>query len=145
MAICAAQRGIGNTRITMVVNIVANLVNVVFNFFLIEGNWGFPRLGVAGAAIATAIGFTVGLVLTDQILIVYVKVPLEKALKQNELRKGTKSYVPPEVIKNMWENLTERVSLLSTASHKMFRSAANTAGAFSGSNTSEKTTPGLFE
>ncbi|MBC8528377.1 MATE family efflux transporter [Christensenellaceae bacterium NSJ-44] len=64
MAICAAQRGIGNTRITMVVNIVANLVNVVFNFFLIEGNWGFPRLGVAGAAIATAIGFTVGLVLS---------------------------------------------------------------------------------
>jgi predicted kinase len=41
----------------------------------------------------------------DQILIVYVKVPLEKALKQNELRKGTKSYVPPEVIKNMWESL----------------------------------------
>ena len=41
----------------------------------------------------------------DQILIVYVKVPVEKALKQNELRKGTKSYVPPEVIKDMWENL----------------------------------------
>lgn len=41
----------------------------------------------------------------DQILIVYVKVSLEKALEQNELRKGTKSYVPTKVIKDMWENL----------------------------------------
>lgn len=64
MAITAAQRGVGNTRITMVVNIVANLVNVVFNFLLIEGHFGFPRLGVAGAAIATAIGFCVGFVLS---------------------------------------------------------------------------------
>lgn len=41
----------------------------------------------------------------DQILIVYIKVPLEKALEQNELRKGTQSYVPTKVIKDMWENL----------------------------------------
>ena len=64
LAICAAQRGTGNTRITMNVNIVSNLVNVVFNYLLIGGNFGFPRLEVAGAAIATAIGFTVGFVMS---------------------------------------------------------------------------------
>ncbi len=60
LSICAAQRGSGNTRITMNVNIVSNLVNVAFNYLLIGGKLGFPRLGVAGAAIATGIGFAVG-------------------------------------------------------------------------------------
>jgi putative MATE family efflux protein len=64
MCINAAQRGIGNTRITMYANVAANLVNVVFNYLLIGGNFGFPRLEVAGAAIATAIGFCVSFALS---------------------------------------------------------------------------------
>lgn len=63
MCICAAQRGVGNTKITMIVNLASNVVNLFFNYLLINGNWGFPKLGVAGAAIATGIGFCVGLVL----------------------------------------------------------------------------------
>ncbi len=59
MAICAAMRGIGKTRITMVTNITANLVNVFFNYCLIGGKLGFPALGVRGAAIATVIGTAV--------------------------------------------------------------------------------------
>lgn len=59
----AAQRGAGNTRISMVTNMTANLVNVVFNYFLIYGKCGFPRLEVAGAAIATGIGTVVGFVI----------------------------------------------------------------------------------
>jgi putative MATE family efflux protein len=64
LCICAAQRGTGNTRITMNVNITSNLVNVAFNYLLIGGNFGFPRLGIAGAAIATGIGFAVGLIMS---------------------------------------------------------------------------------
>lgn len=64
MAINAAQRGIGNTKITMYVNIVSNLVNVIFNYLLIGGNLGFPKWGVAGAAIASLIGFAVGFALS---------------------------------------------------------------------------------
>lgn len=60
MAICAAQRGVGNTRLTMYVNITANLVNVLFNWLLINGIGPFPRLGIVGAAIATDIGIAVG-------------------------------------------------------------------------------------
>ena len=52
----AAQRGAGNTRIAMVTNIISNVVNVIFNYLLIGGNFGFPALGVRGAAIATVIG-----------------------------------------------------------------------------------------
>ncbi len=54
--ICAAQRGAGKTKISLVVHIVSSLVNVTFNYLLIEGHLGFPRLEIFGAALASAIG-----------------------------------------------------------------------------------------
>ena len=56
MTINAAQRGVGNTKIAMRTNVISNLVNVFFNYLLIHGNFGFPALGIKGAAIATVIG-----------------------------------------------------------------------------------------
>lgn len=47
--------GIGNTTINMVIIIVANLINIFFNWLLIYGNWGFPRMEAAGAGLATFI------------------------------------------------------------------------------------------
>jgi len=61
MTINAAQRGAGNTKISMVTNLAANFVNMTFNYLLINGNLGFPRLGIAGAALATVIGSVVSL------------------------------------------------------------------------------------
>lgn len=58
LCICAAMKAIGKTRVTMVTNITANLVNVCLNYLLINGKFGFPMLGVRGAAIATACGTT---------------------------------------------------------------------------------------
>ncbi len=56
LTINAAQRGFGNTKISMRSNLVANLINVLLNYLLINGIWLFPRLEVRGAAIATAVG-----------------------------------------------------------------------------------------
>jgi putative MATE family efflux protein len=56
MVINAAQRGVGNTRISMTTNIMANVVNCIFNALLINGLFFFPKLGVTGAAIATLLG-----------------------------------------------------------------------------------------
>lgn len=56
LIINAAQRGSGNTKISMTTNLSANLVNVVFNALLINGLFFFPKLGVIGAAIATMLG-----------------------------------------------------------------------------------------
>ncbi|MDR0897789.1 MAG: MATE family efflux transporter, partial [Oscillospiraceae bacterium] len=64
LCINAAQRGVGNTRITMYVNLLSNGVNIFLNFVLINGYLGFPQLGVLGAAIATAIGFVAGFFLS---------------------------------------------------------------------------------
>lgn len=66
ITITAAQRGAGNTKIAMKTNLIANLVNIVFNYLLINGIWFFPRLEVVGAAVATAIGNLVALILAVQ-------------------------------------------------------------------------------
>ena len=63
MCICAAQRGIGKTKITMWVNIGSNLINVFFNYCLIGGHLGFPRMEVKGAALASVIGMCAGFVM----------------------------------------------------------------------------------
>ena len=47
--------GLGNTSVAMAITIVANIVNIVFNYFLIYGNCGFPQMGVIGAGLATFI------------------------------------------------------------------------------------------
>ncbi|MBM7582159.1 putative MATE family efflux protein [Caldicoprobacter guelmensis] len=61
--ITAALRGIGDSRTAMIYNLTANVVNVIFNYMLIYGHFGFPRLEVAGASIATVIGQCVAFVL----------------------------------------------------------------------------------
>ncbi|MDF1812071.1 MAG: MATE family efflux transporter, partial [Verrucomicrobiales bacterium] len=55
--ITAAQgaifNGQGKTRIVMMVNIGAVLLNIFLDYGLILGNFGFPKLGIFGAGIAT--------------------------------------------------------------------------------------------
>ena len=64
MGINSAQRGAGNTKITMVTNITSNTINIIMNYMLIEGHCGFPALGIHGAAIATVLGTVVACVMS---------------------------------------------------------------------------------
>ena len=48
-------REFGNTFVPMLASVSAILVNLGFNWLLIFGNLGFPRLGIVGAAIATVL------------------------------------------------------------------------------------------
>ena len=63
MGINSAQRGAGNTRITMRTNLVSSAVNITFNYLLIQGHFGFPKLGILGAALATVLGTIVASVM----------------------------------------------------------------------------------
>ena len=49
----AVLRSVETVRIGFWVSLSTLLVNGGLNYFLIEGRWGFPRMGVTGAAIAT--------------------------------------------------------------------------------------------
>jgi len=64
MGVNAAQRGSGNTRITMRTNLVSNTVNITFNYLLIGGHFGFPALGIKGAALATVLGTVVSSIMS---------------------------------------------------------------------------------
>src|SRR5690625_332189 len=58
----AILRSYGHTKDTMRVTIVMNILNVIGNYFVIFGPFGFPVLGVAGVAYSTAISRFIGFI-----------------------------------------------------------------------------------
>ncbi len=47
--------GMSLTKYPMYATIIANIINVFFNYVLIFGVWGFPKMGVVGAGLGTLI------------------------------------------------------------------------------------------
>jgi MATE family multidrug resistance protein len=47
--------GLSNTRVAMLIILGSNLINVLLNYLLIYGNWGFPALGLEGAGLASLV------------------------------------------------------------------------------------------
>ena len=93
MGVNSAQRGAGNTRITMRTNLVSNSVNIVFNYLLIQGHFGFPAMGIRGAAIATVLGTVVSSIMS--VLSVwkqdnFVSIP---CILQNKIRPAWEAFV----------------------------------------------------
>lgn len=87
----SAQRGVGNTKVSLRTSITSNLVNVVFNYLLINGKLGFPKLGVAGAAYATVLGTVVALVMAIASIMcpggyLYIKLPIEGAFEKRSAK-----------------------------------------------------------
>lgn len=60
LACTGAFQGAGDTRPALWIGIGVNAVNLGVDWLLIFGHLGLPRLGLAGAAIATASSYTVG-------------------------------------------------------------------------------------
>ena len=47
------SEGLSQTKYPMYATIIANVVNIILNYLLIFGSFGFPKLGIIGAAIGT--------------------------------------------------------------------------------------------
>lgn len=58
------------TTILLVVTLVGVVLNAIINYALIFGNWGFPEMGLTGAALATVIGNLVALL----VLAIYAQI-----------------------------------------------------------------------
>ena len=65
--------GVGNTKIAMVITIIANLVNIGLNYILIYGKLGFPALGLNGSGVATLIA---RLIMPVIFMLIILKKPL---------------------------------------------------------------------
>ena len=50
-----ASRSVGHAKMPMIVSFISFITNAVFNYILIFGHFGFPKLGVKGAAYGTLI------------------------------------------------------------------------------------------
>ena len=113
----AAQRGSGNTRISMTTNVASSITNICCNYLLIGGHFGFPALGCTGAAIATVLGTVVGAAMSFASLFrknSYVSVPY---ILREKIR--TQKYdfqIIGKLSANMLvENLLMRIGFLVTA------------------------------
>lgn len=62
-------RTFGKTKTTLLISMITNLVNVILNYALIYGHLGFPSMGVRGAAIATIVSRSLGMIILG--LLVY--------------------------------------------------------------------------
>ena len=61
--------GIGKTTIVMIATLTAMMVNVILDYILIFGKFGFPAMGIRGAAIATISGAFSAMII---LLVVYL-------------------------------------------------------------------------
>ena len=110
--ITAALRGVGETRVAMVYNVISNIVNVTTGFVLIYGHLGFPRLELAGASIALVAGQGVAFILALSAVLskkFYVYLRLREGFMPNieVIRQITKIGIP-----SMVEQLSMRVGMI---------------------------------
>ena len=117
MAVNSAQRGSGNTKITMRTNVTSNLLNIVFNYILINGKLGFPALGIQGAALATVLGTVVACFMSIHSIFykdTFISIPM---IWEQKIRPGMKA------LKNLikvgysvfFEQILMRVGFMMTA------------------------------
>ena len=67
----ASLRGIGKTRLTLISSIAMGIVDIIVNYLLIEGHFGFPRLEVVGDALGTVCGMAASCVISIILMVKY--------------------------------------------------------------------------
>ncbi|XOD68460.1 MAG: MATE family efflux transporter [Flavobacteriales bacterium AspAUS03] len=77
--------GLSLTIPGMVITWIGVVFNIIFNYFLIYGEYGFPKLGIVGVAYATLITRTAMLI--GLFLLLYRNVKVRKCYQQLEYRK----------------------------------------------------------
>ena len=117
MVINAAQRGSGNTRLSMSTNLTSSVVNVFFNYLLIEGHLGFPAWGIRGAAVATVLGTVVSAGMAVFSLFrpnSYVRIP-EMIRRKIRMTKESLRSIWRLAYNSSLENLAMRIGFVATA------------------------------
>ena len=99
-SIRALTEGVGNTKYTMYITVICNLLNIFLNWVLIFGKMGFPAMGVEGAALATFIsrvvmmGIGIAILLSGNIYKRYLPDIKFSALQWSKIRELAKTSFP---------------------------------------------------
>ena len=110
-AITASLRAMGNSRSALFYNTTANVVNVLFNYLLIFGNWGFPEMGVNGAALATSIAMLTSDAISV-IILIKGKSDLKLSFKGFKFSRDIMSNIVKVGMPSMFEQLVFRAGIL---------------------------------
>ncbi len=85
--------GLSLTKYAMKATIIANIINVIFNYLLIYGVWIFPKLGVEGAAYGTLfsrftmVGFLIYIIKSKSVFTPYFKAFSFSEIKRSVLKR----------------------------------------------------------
>ena len=106
----AALRGIGKTKVPLMSGIAMAVVDVLANYLLIEGHLGFPRLGVAGDAVATVCGTIAACGISIYYLLrnpdfLNMKGFLSGVKPEPDLRKAVRSKARKVIVENLMTRL----------------------------------------
>lgn len=71
--------GISKTKIFMITGLLTNLLNIIFNYILVYGSFGFPRMGVAGSGL----GSTLATVFDASFYFIIILLPFYRKKFQN--------------------------------------------------------------
>ncbi|MFT4831656.1 MAG: MATE family multidrug resistance protein [Psychroserpens sp.] len=74
------SEGLSQTKYPMYATVIANILNIVLNYLLIFGSFGFPKMGIVGAALGTLI--------SRVIMVIYIWVLLKNKKKFHDYVTG---------------------------------------------------------
>lgn len=80
-AAASILQGVGATRPIMVAGMVRSVLNIFLDWLMVFGKWGFPALGLQGAALATLISNLIGVGLLFYSLFLRGNLPFRLSLK----------------------------------------------------------------
>ena len=81
VAIIALYTGVARTRFIVIDTFILGIANLILNYLLVFGKWGFPQMGIGGSALAS----TLSEILAFVIFVIYIL--LDKKARQYRLFK----------------------------------------------------------
>ena len=113
IVLSATLRGIGETRATLISGIFMAAADLLLNYLLIEGHWGFPALGVVGNALGTA----GGMIMSCAVCLFFLKrrggfLTLKGILKKRGRQPEVARNIRQKAGNTAFENLFTRIGFL---------------------------------
>lgn len=87
--------GVSKTKIFMISGIITNLLNIIFNYIFIFGNFGMPRMGLAGAGLGSTLASSFDFFFYTAIMFL--------PSYRNKFKNFKKIKIDWEVIKAIWK------------------------------------------